>query len=382
MEDFEDFEDFDEELVEEEAEPVDPYDTQHGVSQDAIDKFIERISALAIESAGDIQKLTRDPWRSAITFVANWANLQEKVQEWRPKAEAWEANQKSNKIRLGVFDRIRNETDSDTSVAAGVALMEVIQTYITDLQALIEEYGNIVLAHHRTLMDKRTGDAAIVLDHMENQYIKKELGVAATELGDRNDLIAERKRLFSQFKSVEGTFDDMFSVAPVESMLDLLKECGLPSYSEVHPLIWLGLAKTSNGRPRADGTRGITPNVKEGPRSERGEARITKENNNLQFHGILHVYIPNVETGSWDHMGDPTKQPWEQMLSHDLTISWYNMQEQINRLGKDIKNCTFAMNTLTGQHFVKLLAIAVDKEVPLQIKMSDSELASAKKIYG
>jgi len=382
MEDFEDFEDFDEELVEEEAEPVDPYDTQHGVSQDAIDKFIERISALAIESAGDIQKLTRDPWRSAITFVANWANLQEKVQEWRPKAEAWEANQKSNKIRLGVFDRIRNETDSDTSVAAGVALMEVIQTYITNLQALIEEYGNIVLAHHRTLMDKRTGDAAIVLDHMENQYIKKELGMAATELGDRNDLIAERKRLFSQFKSVEGTFDDMFSVAPVESMLDLLKECGLPSYSEVHPLIWLGLAKTSNGRPRADGTRGITPNVKEGPRSERGEARITKENNNLQFHGILHVYIPNVETGSWDHMGDPTKQPWEQMLSHDLTISWYNMQEQINRLGKDIKNCTFGMNTLTGQHFVKLLAIAVDKEVPLQIKMSDSELASAKKVYG
>lgn len=382
MEDFEDFEDFDEELVEEEAEPVDPYDTQHGVSQDAIDKFIERISALAIESAGDIQKLTRDPWRSAITFVANWANLQEKVQEWRPKAEAWEANQKSNKIRLGVFDRIRNETDSDTSVAAGVALMEVIQTYITSLQALIEEYGNIVLAHHRTLMDKRTGDAAIVLDHMENQYIKKELGMAATELGDRNDLIAERKRLFSQFKSVEGTFDDMFSVAPVESMLDLLKECGLPSYSEVHPLIWLGLAKTSNGRPRADGTRGITPNVKEGPRSERGEARITKENNNLQFHGILHVYIPNVETGSWDHMGDPTKQPWEQMLSHDLTISWYNMQEQINRLGKDIKNCTFGMNTLTGQHFVKLLAIAVDKEVPLQIKMSDSELASAKKVYG
>jgi len=382
MEDFEDFEDFDEELVEEEAEPVDPYDTQHGVSQDAIDKFIERISALAIESAGDIQKLTRDPWRSAITFVANWANLQEKVQEWRPKAEAWEANQKSNKIRLGVFDRIRNETDSDTSVAAGVALMEVIQTYITNLQALIEEYGNIVLAHHRTLMDKRTGDAAIVLDHMENQYIKKELGMAATELGDRNDLIAERKRLFSQFKSVEGTFDDMFSVAPVESMLDLLKECGLPSYSEVHPLIWLGLAKTSNGRPRADGTRGITPNVKEGPRSERGEARITKENNNLQFHGILHVYIPNVETGSWDHMGDPTKQPWEQMLSHDLTISWYNMQEQTNRLGKDIKNCTFGMNTLTGQHFVKLLAIAVDKEVPLQIKMSDSELASAKKVYG
>jgi len=382
MEDYEDFEDFDEELVEEEAEPVDPYDTQHGVSQDAIDKFIERISALAIESAGDIQKLTRDPWRSAITFVANWANLQEKVQEWRPKAEAWEANQKSNKIRLGVFDRIRTETDSESSIAAGVALMQVMQTYISSLQALIEEHGNIILAHHRTLMDKRTGDAAIVLDHMENQYIKKELGVAATELGDRNDLIAERKRLYSQFKSVEGTFDDMFHVAPVESMLDLLKECGLPSYTAVHPLVWLGLAKTSNGRPRADGTRGISPNVKEGPRSERGEARVTKENSNLQFHGILHTYIPNVDTGMWDHMGDPTKQPWEQMLSHDLTISWYNMQEQINRLGKDIKNCTFGMNTLTGQHFIKLLAISVDKEVPLQIKMSDSEFASAKKIYG
>ena len=382
MEDYEDFEDFDEELVEEEAEPVDPYDTQHGVPQDAIDKFIERISALAIESAGDIQKLTRDPWRSAITFVANWANLQEKVQEWRPKAEAWEANQKSNKIRLGVFDRIRTETDSDKSVSAGIALMQVMQTYISSLQALIEEHGNIILAHHRTLMDKRTGDAAIVLDHMENQYIKKELGVAATELGDRNDLIAERKRLYSQFKSVEGTFDDMFHVAPVESMLDLLKECGLPSYTAVHPLVWLGLAKTSNGRPRADGTRGISPNVKEGPRSERGEARVTKENSNLQFHGILHTYIPNVDTGMWDHMGDPTKQPWEQMLSHDLTISWYNMQEQINKLGKDIKNCTFGMNTLTGQHFIKLLAISVDKEVPLQIKMSDSEFASAKKIYG
>ena len=382
MEDFEDFEDFDEELVEEEAEPVDPYDTQHGVSQDAIDKFIERISALAIESAGDIQKLTRDPWRSAITFVANWANLQEKVQEWRPKAEAWEANQKSNKIRLGVFDRIRNETDSDTSVAAGVALMEVIQTYITNLQALIEEYGNIVLAHHRTLMDKRTGDAAIVLDHMENQYIKKELGMAATELGDRNDLIAERKRLFSQFKSVEGTFDDMFSVAPVESMLDLLKECGLPSYSEVHPLIWLGLAKTSNGRPRADGTRGITPNVKEGPRSERGEARITKDDKPLQFHGILHTYLPNVETGNWDHIGDPKKQPWEQMLTNDLTISWLNMHEECRRQNKDIKNCTFGMNTLTGTHFIKLLAVSVDKEVPLQIPMSDNEHAIAKKFCG
>lgn len=97
---------------------------------------------------------------------------------------------------------------------------------------------------------------------------------------------------------------------------------------------------------------------------------------------ILHVYIPNLITGTWDHIGDPRKDPWEQMLwKRDLTISWYNMQEQINRLGRDMRNCTFGMNTLTGAHFVKLLAIAVDKEVPLHIEMSESELASARRMW-